>query len=398
MKHLILLLLAGSVFATGNFSWIENGVPVRQGVHIEWQRGGDVGNDGEIIMAWSDTRTGDRDIYMQKVDTTGAALWGETGIRATIADGRQEDPVMVSDGQGGAFLAWIDYRDDEYGDVYAQHIDSEGNLSWEPSGVPLAVNSGSQQSANMARGATGVAYVIWDDGSLSQSGDIFGTVLQLDGPLAAGGTNGLPVVSATGTQTNHSIETSGSEVVVVWRDTRLSGDANIYGQRLDVNFNGLWGADGIPVCNDPADQVYPKVAPADGNRVAVSWLDNRNNIKTDIFTQLLAEDGSAVWTANGIALTNLPSEQRASRVKSNGVDRIYYVWEDFRNNPQDPDIYVQSLDFNGAPLWDAAVLNSFSRVSPWVMMTGYLSPGWMSAMAVSRNRTSIFNTSHPMAP
>ena len=351
MRHLLLLLLAGSVFATGEFLWTDNGVPVRQGVHIEWQRTGDLGAEGQMIFAWSDTRTGDRDIYIQKIDTTGATLWGDTGIRATIADGRQEDPVLVSDGAGGAFLAWIDYRDDEYGDVYAQHLDADGNLSWDPAGVPVAANTGSQQSANMARGATGVAYVIWDDGSLSESGDIFGTVLTLEGPLAAGGTDGLAVVSATGTQTNHSIETSGSEVVVVWRDTRDANDPDIYGQRLDVNFAGLWGTDGLLVCGNEADQVYPKVAPADGNRVAVSWLDNRNNIKTDIFSQLLDENGNGVWATDGIAVTNLVSEQKASRVKSNGVDKIYYVWEDFRNDSEDQDIFVQCLDMNGSPVW-----------------------------------------------
>ena len=351
MRYLLLLLIIGSVFATGEFEWIENGVAVRQGVHIEWQRTGDVGSSGEMIFGWSDTRTGDRDIYVQKIDTSGAKLWGETGIRATVADGRQEDPVLVSDGAGGAFLAWIDYRDDEYGDVYAQHLNADGVLSWDPAGVPLATNNGSQQSVNMARGAAGTAYVIWDDGSLSESGDIFGSVLSLTGPLAAGGTNGLPLVNAAGTQTNHSIETSGSEVVVVWRDTRDTNDPDIYGQRLDVNFSGLWGENGILVCGDASDQVYPKVAPADGDRVAVSWLDNRNNIKTDLFSQLLDVNGNAVWTVDGIAVTNLASEQNRSRVKSNGVDRIYYVWQDFRNNAQDPDIFMQSLDFAGAPVW-----------------------------------------------
>jgi len=351
MRRLILLLITGSLFATGEFLWIENGVSVRQGVHIEWQRTGDIGFSGELIFGWSDTRTGDRDIYVQKIDSSGQLLWGETGIRATVAAGRQEDPVLVSDGAGGAFLAWIDYRDDEYGDVYAQHLDADGNLSWDPSGVPLAVNAGSQQTANMARGATGVAYVIWDDGSLSESGDIFGTVLTSDGPLVAGGTNGLPVVTATGTQTNHSIETSGNEVVVVWRDTRDANDPDIYGQRLDVNFTGLWGENGTLICGVAADQVYPKVAPADGDRVAVSWLDNRANIKTDVYTQLLDVNGDPVWAVDGIALTTLVSEQNASRVKSNGVDRIYYVWQDFRNNAQDPDIYMQSLDMTGSPVW-----------------------------------------------
>ena len=35
------------------FDWEDNGVPARQGNHIEWLRTADVGNQGEIIFAWS---------------------------------------------------------------------------------------------------------------------------------------------------------------------------------------------------------------------------------------------------------------------------------------------------------------------------------------------------------
>ena len=40
----------------GQFDWIDNGAPIRQGQHIEWQRSAGNGLDGEVIIAWSDTR------------------------------------------------------------------------------------------------------------------------------------------------------------------------------------------------------------------------------------------------------------------------------------------------------------------------------------------------------
>ena len=33
------------------FDWIDDGVPLRQGVHIEWQRSGDVSPNGDIIFS-----------------------------------------------------------------------------------------------------------------------------------------------------------------------------------------------------------------------------------------------------------------------------------------------------------------------------------------------------------
>ncbi len=352
MQRILLgTLLTTILLANEQFIWQPNGIAIRQGVHIEWQRTGDVGNSGEMIIGWSDTRNGNRDVYLQKFDTDGNRLWGETGVQVSNAPGRQEDPVLVSDGLGGAFLAWIDYRSDEYGDVYAQYITSDGSVQWDLAGVPVAVNDGAQQTVNMARGPAGFAAVIWDDQSLSEQGDIFGTILSTSGPLAAGGTNGLPVVSANGTQSSHSIETSGDAVVVVWRDTRDSGDPDIYGQRLDMDFNKAWGTDGVVICDAAGDQKYPKVAPADGERVAVSWLDPRNNIKNDVYSQLVDAGGNPAWVLDGVAITADAAEQRGSRVKSDGTGLIYYVWEDFRNNNQDPDIYSQAVDFSGTTAW-----------------------------------------------
>ena len=89
-------------FLFSQYDWQDNGVSVRQGIHIEWQRTGDNGSDGEMIFAWSDTRFGGRDIYAQKVDIIGNNLWGSEGSPVVVQPGRQEDPILIPDGNGGA--------------------------------------------------------------------------------------------------------------------------------------------------------------------------------------------------------------------------------------------------------------------------------------------------------
>ncbi|MCF7796839.1 MAG: T9SS type A sorting domain-containing protein [Candidatus Marinimicrobia bacterium] len=354
--------------ADETFLWPDNGVPVRQGVHIEWQRTGDANADGTMIFAWSDTRTGDRDVYAQKVDTDGNTLWGDTGVRLSNAMGRQEDPVLVSDGNGGAFVSWIDYRDDEGGDVYVQHVTASGEISWDAAGVPVAVNDGSQQLVNMARGADGYAYVIWYDTFLSQETDIFGTVLNLDGPLVDTAVNGFPVVTASGSQSSNSIETSGSEAVIVWMDSREPDNSNIYAQRVDTTFTRLWGDNGKLVCGNAGPEDKPKVVPADGNRVAVAWKDSRVNQQGDIYAQLLDENGDAVWTTDGIPVTSHTAKQENVRLKTDGTANIYIIWEDFRNQSEYSDVYIQSLDFNGTIRWEAnglpVSIAAFKQVQP----------------------------------
>ena len=100
MRNLIyLMVLTNFIFA--DFDWVDNGVPVRQGYHIEWFRGGDIDSDGNMIIVWSDTRTSSRDVYAQKVDASGNMFWTENGKIIASGDGRQEDPIFISDN------AWI---------------------------------------------------------------------------------------------------------------------------------------------------------------------------------------------------------------------------------------------------------------------------------------------------
>jgi hypothetical protein len=150
------------ILSSQEFGWGENGVPVRQGYHIEWNRAGDVGNDGEMIFAWSDTRTSDRDIYAQKFNTDGDALWGD-GIIVVDHEGRQEDPVVVNDGVGGAYIIWSDFRNEPIseGQPYAQHINVDGDLTWDEDGVSLSDDKLQEYSLNMCVDRNGGAYALW---------------------------------------------------------------------------------------------------------------------------------------------------------------------------------------------------------------------------------------------
>tara|TARA_B100000902_G_C27307443_1_gene916339 strand:- start:705 stop:1016 length:312 start_codon:yes stop_codon:yes gene_type:complete len=102
MYKILIIILFSLILP--QYDWDDNGLPLRQGIHIEWQRTGDYGDNGTMIFAWSDTRYGGRDVYAQKVDQNGNSLWGSEGVPIVIGPGRQEDPILVTDGNGGAFV------------------------------------------------------------------------------------------------------------------------------------------------------------------------------------------------------------------------------------------------------------------------------------------------------
>ena len=66
MRFFYILFIILSLIVGQEMIWQENGIPIRQGVHIEWQRTLCPGESGSMIFVWSDTRYGSRNVFAQK--------------------------------------------------------------------------------------------------------------------------------------------------------------------------------------------------------------------------------------------------------------------------------------------------------------------------------------------
>lgn len=82
------------------------------------------GDDATTLTAWEDGRSGGYDIYAQKFDTSGAALWQPEGLAVCAFGGDQGNPRIVSDMRGGAIVAWNDVRSGN-GDIYASVVNPQ---------------------------------------------------------------------------------------------------------------------------------------------------------------------------------------------------------------------------------------------------------------------------------
>ncbi len=118
---------------------------------------------GGAIIAWQDCRNGNSwDVYIQRMDSTGSAQWTANGIAVCTASHDQVSPVVVSDGSGGAIIAWQDRRSCSY-DIYAQRVDSSGGSQWTADGVPICVASYDQVSPVAVSDGSGGAIIAWQD-------------------------------------------------------------------------------------------------------------------------------------------------------------------------------------------------------------------------------------------
>ena len=344
--HICLLFILFNVVKADLLD-INMATPIRQGVHVEWYRTVCPGKDGAAIFVWSDTRFGMRNVFAHKIDKNGNFVWGETGTVITDLPGRQEDPVAIEDGSGGAFIAWVDYRFDDSGDIFIQHVDSSGSLLMDLNGVALAQQQGQQISINMSTDSLGGVFVTWQDKRGGVDDDIYGTHVDANHNVVSQG-SGVPIVVMGGTQSAKSIEYAGNnEAFICWSDSRLGENIDIYGQRLNVNMEPIFEENGIPIANTEGLETRPRTTFVSNTTSFVTWKSGDEDAR--ILYQFIDNQGLVFDDAKSIS--NYDAIQTSPRVKRSKSGEVFISWKDLRSDPVDGDIYMQKIDNNGDVLW-----------------------------------------------
>jgi len=121
-----------------------------------------------VIISWWDSRSGGYDIYAQRIDSLGNQLWANVVNNYT---NYQYLPDIISDGAGGAFIVWMDSRNDYY-DLFSQHLNKDGQYLWDSDGISLVSVSGYQAEQKMVSDRSGGVITLWRDQRDSQN-DIY---------------------------------------------------------------------------------------------------------------------------------------------------------------------------------------------------------------------------------
>jgi hypothetical protein len=124
---------------------------------------------GSVVVAWTDFRSGEGDIYAQKVTSSGTFQWtGLAGLQICTAPDDQFDPKVVPDGSGGAIISWMDQRDGHQV-TYAQHISAAGNALWGLGGIPISASTDIQAGSDLLSDGASGAIVGWEVGDTDSS-------------------------------------------------------------------------------------------------------------------------------------------------------------------------------------------------------------------------------------
>lgn len=450
----------------GNWVWEADGVPVCpfSANQDHFQIVSD--NYGGVIVVWEDYRFGPDSpaIFAQRLNLRGEPLWGINGFQVCKNPGAQRNPQLVSDNKTGFYIVWEDSRAGiiEY-DLYGQHLDLGRRRHWRASGMPICTSPNIQQHVSMNADSSGDLFVIWEDfrnglywnlfaQKLNSAGDLKWIPSGLDVfagveenhhnpdivPDDAGGmlfvyqkysetTDGTDIyrgrLNGSGEllfhyatcfsqdeQLNPKIEKKGNKALLVWEDRR-HGNWDIYAQMirlgdgiLEWGINGIsvvktevderspvlissttynyqvfswlrkgddgnfvrvqklnnlgekrWEEDGVSICKLSGEQTQPAILPDNEGGLFCSWTDAREKASSHIYVQHIDQNSKTIFHKDAI---RLGAEHNGSQAPIEGLDIMaardgyfFVVWEDFRNGKDNSDIYLQKVDGKGKPLW-----------------------------------------------
>nr|MDO8109501.1 hypothetical protein [Candidatus Sigynarchaeota archaeon] len=180
------------------------------------------GNGGAIV-SWQDTRAGDSNIYAERVDGSGVLRWIADGYTICGDADEQTNAQLISDGNGGAIIAWNDERG-FYPAIYAQRVNAGGTRQWASNGIPVSLQSFGLKYPQIASDGNCGAIITWNGSS-----DVFARRVESTGILGWGFT----VCSAANTQRMPQVASDGTGgAIIVWQDYRSSSNYDIYAQRV----------------------------------------------------------------------------------------------------------------------------------------------------------------------
>jgi hypothetical protein len=275
----------------GTIRWGNDGISIsRDHVLNSWPSMASDEKSG-VIIAWTDYRRGDWDIYAQRVDSCGIIRWDTGGIVICSVDSIQSVSSVVVSSQR-AVIAWGDKRSGDF-DGYAQALTLEGAMRWDSSGVAICVADNNQCGGNaLFVDGAGQSVLWWADNRFSEDYDLYAQKVDANGTIQWND-NGIRVTTLS--PSSEDVVAYGGVcderkgVILTWKDYR-AGNWDIYAQRVDSSGALQWGSSALPVSTTPEHQRWGPVLTTDGRGGAIiAWGDSRGP-GANVYVQRVGDD------------------------------------------------------------------------------------------------------------
>lgn len=235
--------------------------------------------NGSFIVTWGKGTSLDTSkIYFQRYDSTGSRIGFPQ--RVNEAYSRVESPEIAVNNDGSFVIVWQDDRNNNQFmifDIYMQRYDANGNKI----GNNIKVNDDTgiltqQYIGNVNTDKQGYTVITWSDERLTPIIGIFYQLYDANGQTV--GINRRADVSASMFSVGQPRVSMREDrkFYISWVDLTYAGKDQVFGRRFDEDGNQIGSPYMIPAASPGNSTQNENSTYLLGDRVYVSWTDNRN--------------------------------------------------------------------------------------------------------------------------
>ncbi len=298
---------------------------------------------GGGILVISDPNR-ENDLYAYHVNYQGDQVWGSAGVPVYANHFSLNDFEVISDGQGGAYLAISEFTG-EHAHIWLQHLSASGTLPWGLSGVdcaPLVTTYSLENPVISLTGSGGLImacnyqYTINDSDILLQIIDTSGNRYLSD--------LGEFLYNTTAMERSTSISYDGVSGYYLISEFSNASEAYFSISHLNINGDPDWPVypTGIIITNDIFFTPYMVVNSS--NEAMISWANGDNYPSTDYDISLvkIGRDSEILWFT--ISVCNSTGAQTSPQITADDQGGCWVFWDDSRGSQTD--VFMQHIDAN----------------------------------------------------
>ncbi len=288
-----------------------------------------------------------------KSSVTQAQWTNDPSTNLTVCDttGEQALAKISSTSDGGSYISWFDNRSGSYA-VYLQRLDPMGNKLWGSNGLLISNNpqSTSLVDYDLITDHNNNAVIVFTDTRNSGNLNVFAYMISPSGNFVWGA-NGVGLSSSTDFQANPKVaETLDGNFVFAWIIATSPNKVGL--QKLSSTGVKQWGTDPILISSATEGFNYPAVVQSDSNAVLVFHTATTGSFPAQtvkLRVNKIQSNGTLSWGSSGMSIQNL------GRIAAFTVPKIYsdkmngglIAWHDDRDQNNLQSAFVQRVSSSG---------------------------------------------------
>lgn len=329
-------------------------------------------DDGNAIVIFSDTRNGNKDVVVYKVDSEGNQLWGEDGIVFPVSGSDEYQPTGVVTNDNSVIVLFSTNYSVGTNKIFVHKILEDGTLPWGEDGKEFS-GFGSKWAlpSAIANADGGFSFGFFKEtGSFpALTREIAAIRCDADGEMIWDAAKTITDAGGISAWDDlHLFGTGDGSLYFAWHDDRYNNmTAEVYAQYIDADGIVKWDINGLLLGSENSGHQLAEVisGPNTNGEFVVLWnLLNSNQSMAALKYQRVSSDGLLLEGNAGATIIGMNEQlQNGSQAVQIGDETYYFYRNFFPGSTYLGSLNMLALDAEGEQVWESPTELSNSQNS-----------------------------------